>query len=1202
MKLTEFYQGEATDPSSRKRRLQMLLSAWLFPRLVYWAQPGVPPPGTALTAEDLLLWFEILRVARPVPPRTDAAGLETFARLRGVPVDDLVSGGIALVIEDRVALRSQAPGLGLLGHCWSLLVPAYIDGQPTEAVLRKRFREVEAHGDEVIAWGSWFNCTDSIAALVGQALTADTTEALARTWEVSLALDLEYRFLPALPAAPAKALATLLGEKLLGAAPRLAVDTDLRLLRFAFGRADGSPVIPSLQLPASRLARLLDVDRFFDHAHHQFSDWYYDEVASAFARTADDLALVTVLRELAPGSALIAALDAVRLDRPEFIAAYTGHPSFHSEGAFALIQLPQQAQLAHAHTHQLDLQEEWLQAQQLGRELLLLGDPSKDWPSVIALGIHDESLAIGRQHSTQAPIIRRQAHYDDAPAPWAKAVADGERGPPIVEALEQHLQARVRHSDATIIFALRLLRPLRESGKGALATRLATAIVDAYVAGLSLDVEVLAIRAVLRAYGGLLADLRHALDADGPTWRKFVRPFDPARYLELARADRPQTVSSEQVNPSFDVPRIMRAHAEALVALASAIDAFDEPLQAALELCDADRLAALPEGAFSWMGLARISNIAGTQVGEPLFEAVGLLFARIADRPPWLEAFLRNESHAHILASLVVGLGASHPLAETIRPKLHAALNALLADDHGVALGHALEVANILQRADMPRDAERFARRALEIVEEVPGARASYGTVARALLAGALAQQEMWPELLAFEQDRNAIVLSPHARFIENMRALALMECGRLTDAHDVLERVLAVDANDKAALVNRTFIYLRAKNWTKAIAAAAEAKPRLSGDDLDRLLLNEANAREQLGDAFSAANLLDALSGRAKARADVVESRERLRRGEHVVAPVGPLAVSAAAQMTAAPIEPKEGEARAQIRALPGPPADVIDIAIITALEEEYTAVRERLTDWREVVADGGQYPNVYGWVTGKIPKADGTGAYRVVVAWAGSSGNVRTAITTLKTIDRWQPRYLLFCGIAGGLPKEALRQGDLVLSQSVWYYEYGKVDQGTFKPRHRDSFRVDPGLLSSARTFNSANAAWKRCGVVPPASEHDPKLVVGMIGSGEKVIDDRAPDFVRAVLEERPELRAIEMEAAGACQAVETANAEGKQVGFLMVRGISDMPGAGSHAAAAGTTVRDNWKPYVCALAAHFIVSWVAASWPALPRAAAP
>ena len=297
--------------------------------------------------------------------------------------------------------------------------------------------------------------------------------------------------------------------------------------------------------------------------------------------------------------------------------------------------------------------------------------------------------------------------------------------------------------------------------------------------------------------------------------------------------------------------------------------------------------------------------------------------------------------------------------------------------------------------------------------------------------------------------------------------------------------------------------------------------------------------------------------------------------------------------------------------------PSDAVDVAIITVLEEEYEAVRNLLSDWATVPPDGGQYPNVYGWITGTIPKADGKGAYRVVVALAGSSGNIRTFSTTRQTINRWQPRYVLLSGIAGGLPKEGLRQGDIVVSQQVWHYEYAKIVDGELRPRHRDSFRVDGGLLNSARAFKIASTGWKRCKVRPPEEGHEPKMVTGLFASGEKVIDDIDPPYVQAILRERPDSQAIEMEGAGACMAVEQAHDEGKGIGFLMVRGISDMPTGASgsrpsriaralgldrfmprrSASTSGTRPRDSWKPYASAIAANFIVMWIATSWPVLP-----
>ncbi len=1229
MKIVEPYAGTATaiDANSRKRRLEALLSAWRFPRLAYWAEPVAPAPGTALSAQELPLWLEILRVAQPVPPRQHLDGLRTWARLRDLRIEDLVRDKAVLIVDDQVAVRSQTPGLGyqvalrnqppglgLFGYSWSLLVPARLKGQATEAILRKRFQEVELHGDELIAWSARQNCTDNIAALVLGALTASPAD-LSRLWKISLALDVEYRFLPALPMGVAEALAKLLGAELEAAAEHLTLERDVRLLRFALGGDDDSLAVPPLPLPPSRFARLLEVDRFFDHARHYQSNWYYDSVASAFARIAKVDALGNALLKLEPGSALISALDAVYLDRPEFIATYVWHSALHAEGAFALLQLPQHMQLAQ--TGGLELNQEWLQAQQLARELLLFNDKATDWSSLAALGIHDESQAIGRRHYGVALIDRRKAQYDGT-ALWANAVADAGRGQHYVEALEKHFEERTRHSDAAIIFALRLLGSLRECGQDGLAVRLATAIAGAYVAGLSPDAGFAAIPAVLCAYGELLVGLREALDGDGEAWRRFLRPFDPAEYLELARADQSSLVSTSN-SPGFHVPRILRAHAETLVALASASEAFDEPLQAALEIYDADRKAQLYVEAFSWVSLARVTGLQGTPVCEPLFVRVGRLLGRDADNRERLDAFLAAEHPAHILAYVAAGLGGAHPFAEAIRPKLRTLINALLGDPHGVALGHALELASVLQQAGMARDSERLTTRALEIIEDrLPRQAGNFRPIARALLAGALAQQKLWPELLAFEPEGQFIVVSPQARFVENMRALALLESGRPVEAEEVLRWVLEAEPANHVALVNLTALHLQGGDWRKVIDVAERAKPLLTGDDLDHILLNEAAARQHMGDTFGAANLLEGLSAKAQARADVVDARAHLRNGDRTIAPVAPdTAVNGGAEGAPPQIPPAASDAVPTTLALPAKPADVVDVAIITALKEEYEAVRARLTDLQEIPANTGhQYPNLYGWVLGKIPKADGSGAYRVLLAWAGYSGNLRTLITTTRTIDRWHPRYVLFSGIAGGLKKDELRQGDVVVSQAIWYYEYGKVSDGEFKPRHRESFRVDGGLLSSAGSFDSATPAWKKCRPPHPLSDREPKLVLGMIGSGEKVIDDLEPAFVRAILAARPELQAIEMEAAGACVAIEHARDEGKQVGFLMIRGISDMPADAASevtvsepalsdtpvalalASPSGTVSRDMWKLHASAISAEFVTKWLASSWwPAQP-----
>ena len=1167
MKFREPHQLEANDPNSRKRRLETLLGAWRVPRFEYWARPATPPPNTELTGDDLRLWFDILRAAEPLPPRTCRAGFEAYARLLDLPVEDLKRDNAVRIVRDRVALTSKATGMPLRLHDWSLLVPERIDGLETEAILRRRFQDVRGFGDKWLAAGSWFNCTDSICLLVEEALTAATPEALMRVWQVSLALYLEYRFLPALPAKPAERLAEKLGQELLAAADQLGVETDAELLRFALGREDGPRIMP-LQLPASRLARLLESERFLEHTRYRPGDSYHDTMASALARLAPDPFKVgNVLREIRPGSALLAALESIALDRPEFVAWYAFNQRFHAEGAFTLLQLAQRAHLAQA--EHIDLSEEWVEAQQLGRELMLLNNQAIDWDSLVALGVHDESQAVNRRQYGVAGIDRDKAPYDGE-ALWRETVSDASRGPHVAQALERHFHAPGPHPDASFTFALRLLAPLRESGQGALATRLATAIVDAYVASLALDNASRSF-SLLPAYGVLLAELRAALDLHGKAWRLLLRPFDPEAYLKQALDDQSTTTTSTN-SPSFTVPSVLRAHAETLVALAAALgDGFEEPLHAALELYNADRATPLNVPAFSWNALQRITFYGPRPAGEPLFLAIGRLFSRVPGEPRWLEDFLRDVNEPHILGWLLAGLGSGHALYKKFCPQLLALLDALIGPDHGIVLGHALELANLLQLAAMPVQSERFARYALQILEErKQGGLDQFSRVAQAQLAVALAQQEKWSELLAFEPDRNAMVLSPPARTVENMRAVALINSDRAQEAEDALKQLLNVEPTNAMALANLTAIAAHAGKWPETVEAAKRAKETVSGSLRDDVILYEAHALEQLGNATGAVAVLAELSDDAAGREDVRAARERLMSGGRTVVPVAPAVVAASAPDTA---------------------GERVDIAIVTALAVEYEAVRRHLKAQEDAPSGQGRRANFNAWLLGEIPKANGAGTYSVVLAVARRSGTLETYKATRRTIERWNPRIVLFCGVAGGMRREGLKQGDIVISEHIWHYDHGKIVDGTYESKHRE-YPAHGGLVTSARAFSDRSDDWKSCAVDAPLPGHVPACKVGLIGSGDKVLEDLESEFSKAIMKARKDLQAVEMEAAGAGAAIEEAIEEGNPVPFVMIRGISDMPKDAAGAEGAGTQQRDLWKPYASAIAANFLVSWVAST----------
>ncbi|WP_342375884.1 hypothetical protein NVS55_32035 [Myxococcus stipitatus] len=283
----------------------------------------------------------------------------------------------------------------------------------------------------------------------------------------------------------------------------------------------------------------------------------------------------------------------------------------------------------------------------------------------------------------------------------------------------------------------------------------------------------------------------------------------------------------------------------------------------------------------------------------------------------------------------------------------------------------------------------------------------------------------------------------------------------------------------------------------------------------------------------------------------------------------------------------------------------DAVDIAFITVIQEEYEAVRRLLKNPQRDPGNAEQ-PNQYAWVRGEIERTD-SGSYEVVLAMAGSPGTVSGSLATSRTVARWNPRYVLLVGIAGGMEREGLSLGDVVFSSVIRAYEYGKLHEGHFEPRPDFQYRVDGPLHRAALSLK--NTPWQKdLGRRPSRTASQSKALAGPIASGDKIVDDVSSTFFSSVAKSFPKLLAVEMEGSGAAAAIDEAKEEGRSVGFLMIRGISDMPQAFASRdkrratkpkrETGGTKTRDNWKKYAANAAAHFAVYVITHGWPVPPR----
>ena len=220
--------------------------------------------------------------------------------------------------------------------------------------------------------------------------------------------------------------------------------------------------------------------------------------------------------------------------------------------------------------------------------------------------------------------------------------------------------------------------------------------------------------------------------------------------------------------------------------------------------------------------------------------------------------------------------------------------------------------------------------------------------------------------------------------------------------------------------------------------------------------------------------------------------------------------------------------------------PRPTATAVVLTALPEEYDAVRAHLVDAEEIV-----HPNGTRVELGRLADASGT----VALAELGVGALTAASLTT-QIVDWLAPEAVLFVGVAGGL-KDDLRIGDVVVGTKVYAIHGGK--------QTTDGFQARPEVwLGSHRLLQAARSALRD---MPEVRGHRKPIAVGDV----VLADDRSA-FADHIRHHYNDACAIEMEGTGAAHA---AHLNG-QLDALVIRGISDLADAGKHTADASGSQR--------------------------------
>ena len=225
------------------------------------------------------------------------------------------------------------------------------------------------------------------------------------------------------------------------------------------------------------------------------------------------------------------------------------------------------------------------------------------------------------------------------------------------------------------------------------------------------------------------------------------------------------------------------------------------------------------------------------------------------------------------------------------------------------------------------------------------------------------------------------------------------------------------------------------------------------------------------------------------------------------------------------------------------------IDIGIIVALEMERDALLEKIKVYKKIQDPSLSFRTYYLCYYNE---------YSIVITMLQRMGNLESLDTTIEVNRIWKPKYILLMGIAGGNSNKDIKIKDIIVSDSIFYYEIAKYTEDGIEIRSRN-YNVSSLLLDRIQNITTKN-----------------NIHIGPIASGEKIVADK--EFHKKVTSIQPNLLAFDMESAGVAKACENTD-----VGYISIRGVSDL---------ADKKKSDRYRSQAMKNVANFFEKWISES----------
>lgn len=247
--------------------------------------------------------------------------------------------------------------------------------------------------------------------------------------------------------------------------------------------------------------------------------------------------------------------------------------------------------------------------------------------------------------------------------------------------------------------------------------------------------------------------------------------------------------------------------------------------------------------------------------------------------------------------------------------------------------------------------------------------------------------------------------------------------------------------------------------------------------------------------------------------------------------------------------------------------------VVILTALKEEYNAVKEHLTDLVTTNRSGTSYES-------GIFQYDDMSIANVIIRECGATNTVASQEAE-RAFILFEPNAMFFVGIAGSLKPNNFAVGDVIFPEKVYSYEGGKSESNSFKARPDNSV-MSYSLKETAKGVRRDNE-WQS--LIKGAWDKDVKADLGVIASGEQLVEHVESSVGKILNQYYNDTAAVEMEGFGFGKAL---NRQGSNSTMLVgvVRGISDIVGQSNRSEEGQSLDRrpDNAKQFASATAAAF------------------